>query len=348
MECRILVCGQCSSKTVPQSIQCAEAFVKIGFEVRTVDTEVSRVKPIETLKRWSKSIAKLFGYKEALSKWYSRHERELCMGRVRYAFQQFQPQLVLVIRGNRIDLSLIKEMRDAGAKVVGWWIEGPARAEKMYSEVSAFDGYYCIHRNLCRDDVSYMPAWSVDVQRYYPAVERDYAVDVAFVGAWAPKRQAYLEALADLDLGIVGPGWRTRNLLKNPVLVPHVVKGKMYGDELVRFYQSARIVVNINGWAADEGSGTNLRIVDVPACGAFLLTEYSQGIEEVYLPGHEVAVFSSPAELRSQVEHYLADTEDRERIAAAGLARTRTLHTPEDRVKRILTDVFGTASNHAL
>lgn len=336
---RILVCGNFSSRTMPQSRQCAEAFRHLGHEVSTVDSEDLRHKPLEMAKRWSKSVAKVIGCRQSLSDFYLRHERSARHERIRAAFREARPTFVLVTRGNDIEAELLEEMRADGAKVACWWIKDARRIQHMYEESGYYDLYYCIHENLCRDGIRYLPAWTVDSERYHPAANRTYARDLAFVGIWTPKRQQYLAALAGLDLAIVGPGWRSRPLLTNPALIKRVAARYVHGEALTRFYQESRIVININQWAASEASGTTLRVTDVPACGSFLLTEYSRGLEEVLTPGREVAVFNSPADLRDQVEHWLSHDAEREAIAVAGLARVRQLPTPLDRARRIISDL---------
>lgn len=321
------------------SRQCAEAFAELGQDVYTVDTEDRRIKPIEALKRWSKSFASMVGARNKLSESYRLRERQTRLDRIRNAFARSKPHVVFVVRGNDIEAPLIQEMRTSGAKVVGWWIKDAQRIGRMYDEIGQYDRYYCIHRNLCRAGIEYLPAWSVDRDRYYATAVRQFKRDLAFVGIWSAKRQFYLESLVDMDMAIVGPGWRTRPLLSCPALTKRVVKDYLHGDELVRFYQESRIVVSINQWKADEASGTTLRVADVPACGAFLLTEYSPGLEEVLTPGQEVGTFDSPSELSLQVEYWLQHVDERERVAAAGLARINELPTPVDRVRKVLLDL---------
>ena len=335
----VMVCGDFSSSTIPHSRQCADALEALGCDVLRVDSEDRRRKLPETLKRWSKSLAKRAGFKQRLSDFYVRRELAARNGRVRAAFDRHQPELVLVIRGNALDPNLIDHMRKHGARVVGWWIKDVRRPENLLKEISDYDVYYCIHRNLSQQGVRHLPAWSVDRSRYYPADKPAYRYDVVFVGIWNPKRQAFLDALTGYKLGIVGPGWSTRTLTSNPALARKVVKEKMHGEELTRFYQSARIVLNINQWEADEASGTTLRVADVPACGSFFLTEYSEGLKDLFELETEICTFMTPDEMQEKVEYYLNHEGERERVARAGLERTRKLPTPRDRMKQLLADL---------
>lgn len=336
---RVLVCGDFTSLTLPHSRQCADALEELGCDVLRVDSEDRRRKLPEMLKRWSKSLAKRIGLKQRLSDYYVHRELAARNGRVRAAFFLHKPDMVLVIRGNAIDGNLLDEMRKQGAHLVGWWIKDVRRPENLSNDIPHYDAYYCIHRNLCQKGVRHLPAWSVDRSRYYPAEEPAYRYDVVFVGIWNPKRQAFLDPLTGYNLGIVGPGWITRTLSSNPALARRVVKNTLHGEELVRFYQSARIVLNINQWEANEASGTTLRVTDVPACGSLLLTEYSGGLEDLFELETEICTFTTPEEMKERIDYFLQHEEERERIACAGLERTHKLPTPKNRMKSILSDL---------
>jgi spore maturation protein CgeB len=336
---RVLVCGDFSSLTIPHSRQCADALEELDCEVMRVDTEDRRRKLPETLKRWSKSLAKRAGLKTRLSDYYMKRELAARNGRAREAFDRFQPDVVLVIRGNALDAGLLAHMRNQGARLIGWWIKDVRRPANLSADIPNYDRYYCIHRNLCHDGVRHLPAWSVDRTRYYPADVRNFSYAVVFVGIWNPKRQSFLDSLSRYDLGIVGPGWRTRTLVSNHALARKVVKDTMHGKELTQFYQSARIVLNINQWEAAEASGTTLRVTDVPACGSFLLTEYSAGLKDLFELETEICTFTTPEEMKQKIDYYLEHEHERERVASAGLERTRNLPTPKDRMKLILSDL---------
>lgn len=334
---RVLVCGDFTSLTLPHSRQCADALEKLGCDVLRVDTEDRQRKMPKTLKRWSKSLAKFVGMKQGLSDYYVKRALATRNARVRDGFDRFRPDVVLVIRGNALDADLLAYMRNQGARMIGWWIKDIRRPANLSADIPNYDVYYCIHRNLSCGGVLHLPAWSVDRIRYFPAEVRDFRYDVVFVGIWNPKRQSFLDKLSGYNLGIVGPGWNTRTLTSNPALARKVVKYTMHGEELTRFYQSARIVLNINQWQANEASGTTLRVTDVPACGSFLLTEYSSELADLFELETEICTFSAPEEMKEKIDYYLNHEEERERIARAGLERTRKLPTPEDRMKLILS-----------
>ena len=97
-----------------------------------------------------------------------------------------------------------------------------------------------------------------------------------------------------------------------------------------------KIVLNISNWNNDVLGGQNLRLFDVPACGAFLLTDYSEEISEYYRLGVEIETFKTSDELRDKVDFYLKHPVERERIAKLGYERALKLPSYETRMKEMI------------
>ncbi|MBF0428616.1 MAG: glycosyltransferase family 1 protein [Magnetococcales bacterium] len=336
---RMMVCGDFINKTQPLANQCVAALTQAGVTVFPVNTEIRQSRVGMFLKKITKSLAKLVNLKQPLSDYYVRQERDALLRNVQTVFAQARPDAVLVIRGNHVDSQLLQEMQRQGAVTIGWWIKDLKRIDTLFRDRPFYDIYFCIHESVKEMNVEYLPANAVDRSRFYPLDQRRYAYDVVFVGICTPKRMEYLLPLAKLRLGIVGPGWRTKNLLRTYPLFSSVVARTLHGDELVKFYNSGKIVININQWAATEASGVTLRTADVPACGAFYLTEYSRGLEEVFRLNEEIVTFATPEELLTKVNYYLEHDDEREAIAKAGYARTLQLPTHVDRMRVVLNRI---------
>ncbi len=106
-----------------------------------------------------------------------------------------------------------------------------------------------------------------------------------------------------------------------------------YRDMPVFYPHSA---VNFNCTSIHMKGALNQRLFDVPATGAFLLTDFHPGLEEHFEPGNEVACYRELEEIPELVAEFLADPARRNRIAAAGLKRVRAAHTYVHRVRTIL------------
>ncbi|MEO5345407.1 MAG: glycosyltransferase [Magnetococcus sp. YQC-9] len=336
---RWMVCGDFINLTQPLAWQCAAALERLGMTVLTVNTEIRQPRVSQFVKKMGKSLAKPFGLKQALSERFVQQERGAIERYLHAQFERFRPEVVLVIRGNHVESATLNAWRKAGAVTIGWWIKDLKNLENFFRDQSSYDLNYSIHANLQRSGIDYLPAVAVDPSRYRPLPDCPKRFDVVFVGIHTPKRREYLRSLTHWRLGIVGPGWRSRFEWRDRALFAAVQARTLYGEELNRFYNSGRIVVNINQWAANEGSGVTLRLADVPASGACLLSEYSRGIEEMFVPGQEIVTFSNPDELQQRVALYLANEPARRQISQAGYTRAMQLPTHMDRM-RVLLDAM--------
>jgi spore maturation protein CgeB len=95
-----------------------------------------------------------------------------------------------------------------------------------------------------------------------------------------------------------------------------------YYDDLPHFYPLAAI--NFNSTSKQMKGAVNQRVFDVPASGAFLLTDYREQMERLFEPGREMVCYRSPEEARSLAGEYLTRPDARRNVAAA--ARRRILH----------------------
>lgn len=127
------------------------------------------------------------------------------------------------------------------------------------------------------------------------------------------------------------PGWR--ELLAGRAgyrLHPEI----NYYQELPDFYPQSD--VNFNCTSVQMKGAVNQRVFDVPASGAFLLTDHRAQLERMFEPGREIALFHSPDEVPELLARYLADAPERLRMAQAGRARVLAEHTYAHRLRTLL------------
>ena len=114
-----------------------------------------------------------------------------------------------------------------------------------------------------------------------------------------------------------------------------VKASRIWGEDLIALYNSAKIVLNISSWDPTR-SGLNLRVFDVPATGAFLLTDYSEELAQHFELGGELDSFSTPQELRKKIIHYLSHGQERTEIAKAGYQKVLRLESYTDKMRNLL------------
>ncbi len=108
-----------------------------------------------------------------------------------------------------------------------------------------------------------------------------------------------------------------------------------YYDELPNFYPLSAI--NFNCTSLQMKGAVNQRVFDVPACGAFLLTDHRAQMERLFEPGREVVCYNQPEEIPDLVRHYLAHPQERRAVAQAARQRVLAEHTYTTRMGQLLT-----------
>ena len=241
----------------------------------------------------------------------------------------YQPDLVFLVRG----INFNHEVLAQAPKLFGWWIEREERTGEALREAKFFDWYFFMGRASVEqarqagfENVSYQ-SHVVNPARFRRLPDCTPKYDVCFVGNWSKHRQRHLEAILEVtpNVAIYGRKWRRNNLM-NPRLLSAVKGAWIDGEALNTLYNQSRVVFNATNWGAGPGkarSGMNMRIFEVPASGAFLLTDESREMDEFLIPGEHIGTYGNLAELQSSLRRYLADSGERQRVAEKGYQHVR-------------------------
>jgi spore maturation protein CgeB len=140
-----------------------------------------------------------------------------------------------------------------------------------------------------------------------------------------------VKTMGPLRPTIVGdPGWAS--LVDDTVF--HLRPPLDYYRELPWFYPVCRI--NLNATRMQMKTGLNQRVFDVPAGGAFLLTDYREQIEGLFEVGREVVCYRHPEEALDLAGYFLEHETERRRVIERGLARVLSEHTYQRRLARLI------------
>lgn len=260
------------------------------------------------------------------------------------AVRAFAPDQLIVIAGFRHRADTLQRCRELGVReLVGWFVEGPLDVGVPESESPLYDRYYCIHRELApamADRIGHLPSWALDQRSFHRLhFPREVQRRIVFVGTPTPRRIEYLRALEGLPLELWGPKWQ-----RVPGLAAAHRGDFIWGEALNRLYNESAVVLNLSSWPAAQ-SGMTQRIVEVPAAGAYLLTDDSPELAAIFTPGFEVDTFDSPARLRQRCEAALADASRREQVAVHGHARALGLPDYGPTARRLAFGEDGRAAD---
>lgn len=126
-------------------------------------------------------------------------------------------------------------------------------------------------------------------------------------------------------------GWR--HTLKSD-LNWHLHSEVSYYEDLPDVYLSSAI--NFNCTSKQMKGAVNQRIFDVPATGSFVLTDWREQLEELFVPGKEVICYREPEEIQELVRYYLTHPHERRKIATAARHRVLGEHTWDHRVTAMM------------
>jgi tetratricopeptide (TPR) repeat protein len=255
-------------------------------------------------------------------------------GRLEELFKKINADLVIVLRGDGIPPSLI---RDLSCPTVLWYGEVIAGNDESsmtrYYEVKynaeAFDYViWCgeedldnleVLRTLGCSRIGYAYPCRLD-PAIYRKLELPKLYDVSFVGSLTPRRKQILGALAQ----------RFKVEFRNIWDV----------EEQVRFYNQSRIVLHINFAPFITTASINMRAFDIIGSGTFLLCE--DGVFNKQLKDGEHLVYwryNDIHDLAEKVRYYLDHEEEREKIAESGHHYVRQNFFIENFIKNLLNQV---------
>jgi hypothetical protein len=340
---RVLISYFFGDDMIPLGESCADAFHSLGYEVARFNSQIESrwqpalLKPVNRLARGLGYRGPEIGHALAFSR--VNFKRRMLIA----AAVAFRPHWILVIRAHEfVDVGLVRTLkRDCGVdRVIGWRVDGPLDTPDLREDARIYDVYFCAHRygyDPRADRIHPLPVYGMDFARYrnlFAAGGRTYNHDVVLVGGHNARREQLLARLTDLPLEIYGK-WSKRARRGSPLRRQLKARG-IWGEALVRLYNTSKIVLNITNWDPARYPALNQRVFDVPATGAFLLTDYSPALQEHFRLGEEIVTYRDVDELRDKARYYLAHDAERTAIARRGYERALTLPTIRDRMAQVI------------
>ncbi|MFD0694202.1 DUF3880 domain-containing protein [Paenibacillus sp. GCM10027628] len=278
--------------------------------------------------------------------------------------EELRPDLVLVMNGLHVFPAEHKDHVDQvnlmGIKTAIWFADDPYFTDYTASLAPHYD-YVFTHELSClafyRDagcrQVHYLPL-AVNTSVYKPLyVAPEYRSDICFIGNGFPNRIALFDQiapfLANKKVILAGSRW---DQLRHYSLLEQGIKLQWIPiEESVKYYNGAKIVLNVHRHAYDEtfnknsrnipGHSINPRTYEISACGTLQITDYRHDLDRYYTPGHDIETFDSAEELIQKMLHYLVHEEDRMRIAMRGLRKSVSEHTFSNRLLKLFDIVFA-------
>lgn len=349
---KILLAAPRSDDTVMGAIglYCERALAGLGHQVECFDYRRSRYLRGGIGSLLKSAVKKFFPNPAGQLPLVNALEKEKMNQALSLTLEEKRPDVFFALLGDGITPRTLQKARSGGAVTVNWFpdpVLAPTR-KNFVEEVSPYYDYFFMFDsqhvrervNIGSRCVMTVPlGCSPQTHRRMALSEeekKDYGSDVAFIGTVKFKRGKVLASLKDLDLGIWG-AWGPRL----PELEKCYRRKNIFGEDAVRIYNASRIVLDINEAykTGEEISNVTPRVFEVTSSGAFLLTNETPLIAELYEPGREIVCYRDERDLKEKIGYFLAHPAEREAIAETGRQRACRDHTYEQRLKEILSVV---------
>ena len=280
-----------------------------------------------------------------LTKQVKRAQDVLMNRRLIVAVRAFQPDAIVILKGETISWETLVTLRTHNIPLVSWWVDDPFRFPMLLRHFELFDVVYAFDKECVANlkargikHVIYLPC-ACDQTTFYPQSldPSDYSLlncTVGFVAVYYPERAALLSQMKGLDVGLWGSGWEAAPELYE--LPSGTWRGqRITAANAAKVYNLAKICPNVHHSQTSFG-GLNTRTFEILAAGGFELVDNVPGLEEHFEVGREIVAYASPAQFRELTEYYLSHSSERAAIAERGRSRVLRDHTYEKRLEVIL------------
>lgn len=280
----------------------------------------------------------LFDFREAGDLWAELSRR----------IEQFRPDLHIIFKGELFNRDLIGRVRDKGVPSVLWHHDVDPDMPDWLMEVAGASDFFFTHARGMVDRYRRKGIPHVDwlsegfPQRFFYFEDIDsveaqrYSCQVTLVGNIHMnanyRLRAAMIARAIKD-GCIVKWWgpRISRKLRNLGLILSRA-GRAYGGGMVANAEFAKAVNCADIFLARDvypevdGSMSN-RLYWACGSGAFYLTYYTEGIEDLMTPGKEIETFKTLDEMSDKIAYYLTHPDERKKIARAGQSRVLKQYT---------------------
>ncbi|MFH1998118.1 MAG: glycosyltransferase [Planctomycetota bacterium] len=260
----------------------------------------------------------------------------------------FKPDLHILFKGERFNKELLDRVREAGVPTVLWHHDVDPDLPPWLLEVAGASDYFFTHARGMVDKFRKAGIPQTDwLSEGFPETffafdtitedERyEFSCHATLVGNIHMNERYRLRAkMIDRVLaeGLRAKWWgpRISRKLKNwPLILSRA--GRAYGGRMLANADFAKAVNCADIFLARDvhpevdGSVSN-RLYWACGSGAFYLTHYSEGIEEIMVPGKEIETFTTLDEMAEKIRFYLDHPKARQQIARAGQKRVLKQYT---------------------
>ena len=215
----------------------------------------------------------------------------------------------------------VEALIEAALKIYGYYPVKDALEDRVISDIKKAAGNDFPH---IEEAVTDMDAYAVShryIGSHLAVVERERTLKLL-----SGYFNVHLYTRSDTS---VFPGADDRGLFIHP--------GVNTLTEMPKVFNLSKI--NINMTMRPIETGLPLRCFDILGCGGFLMTNYQEELNDMFVIGQDLEAYSSPDELIDKCAYYLSHEDERAAIARNGYEKVRAAHTHFHRLRDMLSSL---------
>ena len=233
--------------------------------------------------------------------------------------------LLVVLKGAHLSPKTLRRVKSNVDYMVNWdpddFNNPISGSKRLVESINLYDALFSAREHLFDEYYSKGVKKAVSLEWYcMPTIQKKlslsrgeinkYGSDVVFVGNYSPRREEYIYGLRSLNIRVWGQGWyKSGKAFKNTIeFMPPI-----YFHDMSKVVNACKI--NLNFLTLENRDTSNFRNYEVPACGAFQLSERSGRISSIFQEGKNIACFSSAQELEEKCNYFLENEAERQKIA---------------------------------
>ena len=191
-------------------------------------------------------------------------------------------------------------------------------------------------------------------------------IDVSFLGTCGPPRAKTIRDLRMAGINVVarGNGWpgggvpleKWNNIISRSKISLCLNQASFYVSwrSIARFFfrkahlgerglpvklDMRNFRDNIRTWWQKRIPNVKTRHFEIPALRTMQITQHADNLEEYYVPGKEIVLYTTTKDLIDKIRYYLSHPEEREAIAERGYERTLRDHTRDKRLYELFSKI---------
>ncbi|NSW46002.1 MAG: glycosyltransferase [Bacteroidales bacterium] len=145
---------------------------------------------------------------------------------------------------------------------------------------------------------------------------KKFYTPVGFIGSYEEERAEYISFLIEnkIPIKVYGGGWKNNKHWK--IIKNNYIEGKYVGLEYVKVINAMDIALHFLRRANRDEQ--DHRTFEIPACGTFMLAQYSPFHKELFSIDKAAVLFDTKEDLLNKVNYFLQNNEERKIIAEKG------------------------------